>query len=110
MGGSLVCSGLISKRFDRPAEVRTFAGRADKKIRRAAPLLAVALVAAFHPTFARAANTVGDCWIGAYRLTDGSVVDIVVQRRLSAVAPFRRGYRKAAQDRRWKLEQHSGLY
>jgi uncharacterized protein len=33
-------------------------------------------VAAFLPTFARAADTVGDCRIGAYRLTDGSMVDI----------------------------------
>jgi hypothetical protein len=67
---------VILERFDRPGEVRTFARRAEKKIRRAAPLLAVAIVAAFLPTFARAADTVGDCRIGAYRLTDESVVDI----------------------------------
>jgi len=36
----------------------------------------VALTAAFLPTGAGAADTVGDCRIGAYRLTDGSVVDI----------------------------------
>ncbi len=39
------------------------------------PLLAAALVA-FLPTLASAADTVGDCRIGAYRLTDGGVVDI----------------------------------
>ncbi len=58
-------------------EVPALVWRAFKKICCAAPLLAlsVALVA-FLPTLACAADTVGDCRIGAYRLTDGSVVDI----------------------------------
>jgi uncharacterized protein len=47
-----------------------------KNARCAALLLAVALVAVILPNVARAADTVGDCRIGAYRLTDGSVVDI----------------------------------
>jgi len=38
-------------------------------------LLAVALVVPFLHILARAADTIGDCRIGAYRLTDGSVVD-----------------------------------
>jgi pimeloyl-ACP methyl ester carboxylesterase len=41
-----------------------------------APLLAVALVVPFLHILASAADTVGNCRIGAYRLTDGSVVDI----------------------------------
>ncbi|MBZ5616827.1 MAG: alpha/beta hydrolase [Acidobacteriia bacterium] len=41
-----------------------------------APLLAVALVVPFLHILVSAADTVGDCRIGAYRLTDGSVVDI----------------------------------
>ncbi|MGH9547457.1 MAG: alpha/beta hydrolase family protein [Terriglobales bacterium] len=64
------------KRFDRPDELRTFARRGYKKVRCAAPLLAVVIVAAFLSTLAHAADTVGDCRIGAYRLTDGSMVDI----------------------------------
>jgi hypothetical protein len=56
---------VIPKRFDGPDEVRTFAGRVRKKIRCVVLLLAVAIVAAFIPTVARAAYTVGDCRIGA---------------------------------------------
>jgi hypothetical protein len=65
-----------AKRFDGPDEVRTFARRVRKKIRCVVLLLAVAIAAAFLPPVTRAADTVGDCRIGAYRLTDGSVVDI----------------------------------
>ena len=50
--------------------------RPDKKMCGIAPLLAVALVAPFLHMLASAADTVGDCRIGAYRLTDGNVVDI----------------------------------
>jgi uncharacterized protein len=39
-------------------------------------LLTVAIMAMFLTPVARAAETVGDCRIGAYRLTDGSTVDI----------------------------------
>ena len=67
---------MISQRFDRPREVRTSVRRSDKKMRCSTPLLAVALLAAFLPASAGAADTVGNCRIGAYRLTDGSVVDI----------------------------------
>jgi dienelactone hydrolase len=56
--------------------VRNSAWCACKKIRCAAPLLAVAAVTSFLPTMAIAADTAGDCRIGAYRLTDGSIVDI----------------------------------
>jgi uncharacterized protein len=55
---------------------RNSARGAYKKIRCAAPLLAVAAVTSFLPTVTIAADTAGDCKIGAYRLTDGSVVDI----------------------------------
>jgi uncharacterized protein len=61
---------------DWPDEVRNSAGRAYKKMCCAAPLLAVATVVSFLPTVAIAADTAGDCRIGAYRLTDGNVVDI----------------------------------
>jgi uncharacterized protein len=68
--------GVIPKEADRLHEVGTFAWRLSKKMRRSAPLFATAAMTAFLPTFARAADTVGDCRIGAYRLTDGSMVDI----------------------------------
>jgi pimeloyl-ACP methyl ester carboxylesterase len=45
-------------------------------LERFSPLLAVAIVAMFLPPVTHAADTVGDCRIGAYRLTDGSMVDI----------------------------------
>jgi uncharacterized protein len=64
------------KPIDSPEAVRNSSGRAHKKIRCAAPLLAVAAVASFLPTAASAADTAGDCRIGAYHLTDGTVVDI----------------------------------
>lgn len=67
---------VSSKPIDWPHPVRNSAGSAYKKIRRAAALLAVAAVASFLPTVASAADTAGDCRIGAYRLTDGTVVDI----------------------------------
>jgi len=76
MRGSLVSSELISKRFDRRDGVHASVLRAYKTIFGVAPVLVVAVVAAFLPIFARAADTLGDCRIGAYRLTDGSVVDI----------------------------------
>jgi uncharacterized protein len=60
---------------DWPDAIRNSAGRARKKIRCAAPLFAVAAVS-FLPAASSAADTTGDCRIGAYRLTDGSVVDI----------------------------------
>jgi len=66
----------IPKRLDQPNEVRTSVRRASKKIRWTAPFLAASLVAALLPTVTRATDTVGDCRIGAYRLTDGSMVDI----------------------------------
>ncbi len=50
--------------------------RPDKKMCCIAPLLAVALVVPFLQILVSAADTVGDCRIGAYRLTEGSVVDI----------------------------------
>jgi uncharacterized protein len=59
-----------------PDAVRKSAWRAYKKIRCAVPFLAVAAVTSLLPTVAIAADTAGDCRIGAYRLTDGSVVDI----------------------------------
>jgi uncharacterized protein len=61
---------------DWPDTVRNCACRAYKTIRSAAPLLAVAATTSLLPTVSVAAGTVGDCKIGAYRLTDGSVVDI----------------------------------
>jgi pimeloyl-ACP methyl ester carboxylesterase len=64
----------ILKQVGRLDEVRTFVRCPGKKMRRSALLLALAT--AFLPAFARAADTVGDCRIGAYRLTDGSVVDV----------------------------------
>lgn len=64
------------KRSDLPPEVSAIERRPDKKLCCIAPLLAVALVVPFLHISARAADTVGDCRIGAYRLTDGSVVDI----------------------------------
>src|SRR5580693_474210 len=45
-------------------------------LKRLPPLLAVAIAAMCLPPVAHAADTVGDCRIGAYRLTDGSLVDI----------------------------------
>jgi uncharacterized protein len=66
----------ISRRFYRRLEVRTSVGRSDKKMHCSFLLLAVAVLAAFLPTSVRAADTDGNCRIGAYRLTDGSVVDI----------------------------------
>lgn len=72
---------VIPKQLDR-LQVRTFACRPNnacrpnKKMRRLAPLFVVAVVTGFLPTLAHSADTVGDCRIGAYRLTDGSVVDI----------------------------------
>src|SRR5580693_59849 len=45
-------------------------------LKRLPPLLAVAIAAMCLPPVAHAADTVGDCRIGAYHLTDGSVVDI----------------------------------
>jgi uncharacterized protein len=66
----------IPKRVDQPNEVRTSVRRAYKRISCTAPFLTASLVAALLLTVARAADTVGDCRIGAYRLTDGSVVDI----------------------------------
>jgi pimeloyl-ACP methyl ester carboxylesterase len=67
---------VIPKRFDWPDEARSSAWRAYKKIRRAAPLIAIAAMISFLPTVAIAADTVGDCRIAAYRLSDGSVVDV----------------------------------
>jgi uncharacterized protein len=67
---------VISKRFIRSDEIHTSAWRAYKKIFGSVPLLTVALAVAFLPAVGRAADTVGDCRIGSYRLTDGSVVDI----------------------------------
>jgi len=67
---------VIPRRFDCPAEVGSSAWRAYKRIRCAAPLLAVAAIASFLATVASAADTIGDCRIGAYRLTNGNVVDI----------------------------------
>jgi pimeloyl-ACP methyl ester carboxylesterase len=64
------------KPIDSPLAVRNSAGRAYKKIRCAAPLVAVVALASFLPTAASAADTAGDCRIGAYHLTDGTVVDI----------------------------------
>jgi pimeloyl-ACP methyl ester carboxylesterase len=64
----------ILKQVGRLDEVCTFVRCPGKKMRRSALLLALAT--AFLPAFARAADTVGDCRIGAYRLTDGSVVDV----------------------------------
>jgi pimeloyl-ACP methyl ester carboxylesterase len=69
-------SKVIPERFDCPAEVRSSAWRAYKRIRCVAPLLAVAAIASFLATMASAADTVGECHIGAYRLTDGIVIDI----------------------------------
>jgi uncharacterized protein len=45
-------------------------------LKRLPPLLAVAIAAMCLPPVAHAADTVGDCRIGAYHLTDGSLVDI----------------------------------
>jgi uncharacterized protein len=67
---------VIPKRFDWPDEVRSAAWRAYKRIYCAAFLLAVVAVGSFLPTSARAADTTGDCRIGAYRLADRGVVDI----------------------------------
>jgi uncharacterized protein len=67
------------KLIDWPDAVCNSAGRVYnvyKKIRSAAPLVAVAAVASFLPIVASAADTAGDCRIGAYRLTDGTVVDV----------------------------------
>lgn len=66
---------VIPKRFDWPLGVCCSAWRAYKKIRYAT-LIAVAAVTLFLPTGASAADTVGDCRIGAYRLSNGGVVDI----------------------------------
>jgi pimeloyl-ACP methyl ester carboxylesterase len=67
---------VVLKRSKRSGEVGTFEQRAYKKICCAALLLAFAIGATFLPILAHAADTVGDCRIGAYRLSDGSVVDI----------------------------------
>jgi uncharacterized protein len=67
------CSKGFMKQVGRLDAVRTFVW-CPMKMRRSALLLA--LVTAFLPTLATAADTAGDCRIGAYRLTDGSVVDI----------------------------------
>jgi uncharacterized protein len=66
----------IPKRVDQLNKVRTSVRRAYKRISCTALFLAASLVATLLPTVARAADTVGDCRIGTYRLTDGSVVDI----------------------------------
>jgi uncharacterized protein len=63
----------IMKQVGRLDAVRTFLW-CPMKMRR--PALLLALVTAFLPTLATAADTARDCRIGAYRLTDGSVVDI----------------------------------
>jgi len=49
---------------------------AHQWLSRVALLLAVVAVASILPAVALAADTVGDCRIGAYRLADGGVVDI----------------------------------
>jgi uncharacterized protein len=67
---------MIMKRSDVSFEVSALERRPHKKMCRIAPLLAVALVVPFLHILVSAADTVGDCRIGAYRLTDGSVVDI----------------------------------
>lgn len=54
----------------------TSAWRASQKTRCAALLFSIVIVAMFFPPVVHAADTAGDCRIGAYRLTDGSVVDI----------------------------------
>jgi pimeloyl-ACP methyl ester carboxylesterase len=64
------------KRSDLPLGVSAVERRQDKKMCCIAPLLAVALVVPFLHILVSAADTVGDCRIGAYRLTDGSAVDI----------------------------------
>jgi len=64
------------KGSDMPLRVSAIERRPDKKMCCIAPLLAVALLVPFLHILARAADTVGDCRIGAYRLTDGSMVDI----------------------------------
>jgi hypothetical protein len=64
------------KGSDMPFKVSAIERRPDKKMCCIAPLLAVALVVPFLQILVSAADTVGDCRIGAYRLTDGSVVDI----------------------------------
>jgi len=64
------------KESDMSLRVSAIERRPDKKMCCIAPLLAVALLVPFLHISASAADTVGDCRIGAYRLTDGSVVDI----------------------------------
>jgi pimeloyl-ACP methyl ester carboxylesterase len=64
------------KQFNRLHEFRTSTRRAHQKASWAAPFFGAVLLAALLPTLARAADTVSDCRIGAYRLTTGSVVDI----------------------------------
>jgi uncharacterized protein len=67
---------MVMKRSDVPVKVSTSEHRPDKKMGCLAPLLAVALVVSLLHILASASDTAGDCRIGAYRLTDGSVVDI----------------------------------
>jgi pimeloyl-ACP methyl ester carboxylesterase len=67
---------MTMKRSDVPLEVSAIKRRPDKTMGCIAPLLAVALVVPFLHIVVSAADAVGDCRIGAYRLIDGSVVDI----------------------------------